>query len=55
MIDFHVGHEKVDDLSSRGTLSTGLCPHGTIEFRCGLSNATETIVMTSRRLQGPRG
>ena len=54
VIGFLVGHEKVDDLSSRGTLSTGLCPHGTNEFRCGLSSATETIVITSRRLQGSK-
>ena len=54
MVGFLVVREKWDDLSSRGTLSPGLRPHGTIEFRCGPSSATETIMITSRPLEGSK-
>ena len=52
VIVFLVVREKWDDLSSRGMLSTGLCPHGTNKFRCGPSSATETVMITSRPLDG---
>ena len=52
VIVFLVVLEKGDDFSSRGTLSTGLCPNGTIKFRCGTSSATEPVIITSRPLDG---
>ena len=36
--------QKWDDLSSRGTLSTGLRPHGRIEFRT-LLRITGTVLL----------